>query len=61
MRRPWSVEEIVVAGVAPIADLAGALYWPDKRLLIVSGLHRETGSAFERTAAEPRENPCYKL
>jgi DNA ligase-associated metallophosphoesterase len=38
--------EITVAGVALIADLAGALYWPDEGALIVSDLHLEKGSAF---------------
>jgi DNA ligase-associated metallophosphoesterase len=38
--------EIAVAGVALIADLAGALYWPEEGLLVVSDLHLEKGSAF---------------
>jgi uncharacterized protein len=38
--------EIVVAGVSLVADLAGALYWPDEGALIVSDLHLEKGSAF---------------
>jgi uncharacterized protein len=38
--------EIVVAGVPLVADLAGALYWPDEGALIVSDLHLEKGSAF---------------
>jgi DNA ligase-associated metallophosphoesterase len=38
--------EIMVAGVTLIADLAGALYWPDERLLVVSDLHLEKGSSF---------------
>jgi uncharacterized protein len=38
--------EITVAGVALVADLAGALYWPDEGALIVSDLHLEKGSAF---------------
>jgi hypothetical protein len=33
-------------GVTLIADLAGALYWEDERLLIVSDLHLEKGSSF---------------
>jgi DNA ligase-associated metallophosphoesterase len=40
------VEEIVVAGVALVADIAGAVYWPDEGLLAVSDLHLEKGSAF---------------
>jgi DNA ligase-associated metallophosphoesterase len=39
-------EKIVVAGITLIADLAGALYWPDQRLLVVSDLHLEKGSSF---------------
>jgi uncharacterized protein len=38
--------EITVAGVPLVADLAGALYWPDEGALIVSDLHLEKGSAF---------------
>ncbi len=38
--------EIAVAGVTLVADLAGALYWPDESALVVSDLHLEKGSAF---------------
>jgi uncharacterized protein len=38
--------EVTVAGVPLIADLAGALYWPEEALLVVSDLHLEKGSAF---------------
>jgi uncharacterized protein len=38
--------EITVAGVSLVADLAGALYWPEEGTLIVSDLHLEKGSAF---------------
>jgi uncharacterized protein len=38
--------EITVAGVTLVADLTGALYWPDEGALIVSDLHLEKGSAF---------------
>jgi len=40
--------EIPVAGVTLVADLAGALYWPEERLLVVSDLHLEKGSSFAR-------------
>jgi DNA ligase-associated metallophosphoesterase len=43
---PAHANEIAVGGVALIADLAGALYWPDERLLVVSDLHLEKGSSF---------------
>lgn len=43
---PTSANEITVAGVALVADLAGALYWPDERRLVVSDLHLEKGSSF---------------
>jgi DNA ligase-associated metallophosphoesterase len=39
-------EAIAVAGVSLIADLGGALYWPDEQLLVVSDLHLEKGSAY---------------
>jgi DNA ligase-associated metallophosphoesterase len=37
---------LAVAGVALVADIAGALFWPEERLLAVSDLHLEKGSAF---------------
>jgi len=39
---------LTVAGVALVADLAGALYWPEERLLVVADLHLEKGSSFAR-------------
>jgi hypothetical protein len=39
---------VAVAGVDVVADLSGALYWPDERLLVVADLHFEKGSAFAR-------------
>jgi uncharacterized protein len=41
-----NANEIAVAGVALIADLAGALYWPQEQVLIVADLHLEKGSSF---------------
>jgi uncharacterized protein len=38
--------EVTVAGVPLVADTAGALYWPEEGLLVVSDLHLEKGSAF---------------
>ncbi len=38
--------EVSVAGVTFATDLAGALFWEDERLLIVSDLHLEKGSSF---------------
>jgi uncharacterized protein len=35
-----------VAGVTLVADLCGALFWEEQRLLIVSDLHLEKGSSF---------------
>lgn len=40
--------EIALAGVTLVADRAGALYWPDESLLVVSDLHLEKGSSFAR-------------
>ncbi len=37
---------LAVAGVTLVADCAGALYWPDEKLLVVADLHLEKGSAF---------------
>ena len=38
--------EVVVAGVAILADPAGALYWPEERILVVADLHLEKGSSY---------------
>jgi len=35
-----------VAGVSLLADLSGALFWQEQRLLVVSDLHLEKGSSF---------------
>jgi DNA ligase-associated metallophosphoesterase len=35
-----------VAGVSLTADLSGALFWEEERLLVVSDLHLEKGSSF---------------
>jgi len=37
---------LAVAGAALVADCAGALYWPEERVLVVADLHLEKGSAF---------------
>jgi uncharacterized protein len=39
-------QELALSGVTLLADPAGALYWPDERLLAVADLHLEKGSAF---------------
>ncbi|MDF2995425.1 MAG: metallophosphoesterase [Xanthobacteraceae bacterium] len=39
-------DEIGLAGVRLVLDPAGALFWPDERLLVVADLHLEKGSAF---------------
>ena len=38
--------EVLVNGVALLADVSGALYWPARRTLVVADLHLEKGSAF---------------
>jgi uncharacterized protein len=37
---------ITIAEITLLADLSGALYWDEERLLIVSDLHLEKGSSF---------------
>jgi len=39
---------VTIAGVTMVADLSGALFWADERLLVVSDLHLEKGSSFAR-------------
>jgi len=37
---------VTIAGVSLLADLSGALFWEEQRLLVVSDLHLEKGSSF---------------
>ena len=37
---------LIFGGTTLLADAAGAIYWPDEKLLIVADLHLEKGSAF---------------
>ncbi len=37
---------LVLNGVGLVADLSGALLWPERSLLVVADLHLEKGSAF---------------
>jgi uncharacterized protein len=46
--KPEQDSAIVLAGTTLVADPAGALYWPDERLLVVADLHLEKGSAFAK-------------
>ena len=40
------IATIDVAGMTFVADLSGALFWEEERLLVVSDLHLEKGSSF---------------
>jgi uncharacterized protein len=40
------ITAVNVAGVSLVADLSGALFWEEQRLLVVSDLHLEKGSSF---------------
>jgi uncharacterized protein len=44
--RARATHEIMIASTTLVADPAGALYWPDERLLAVADLHLEKGSSF---------------
>ncbi len=37
---------VSIAGVTLAADLSGALYWEEQKLLVVSDLHLEKGSSY---------------
>ncbi len=39
---------ITVNGVGLLADPAGAIHWPDEKLLVVADLHLEKGSSYAR-------------
>src|ERR1700681_392041 len=38
--------DLEISGVSFVADLSGALFWEEQRLLVVSDLHLEKGSSF---------------
>jgi DNA ligase-associated metallophosphoesterase len=40
------IATVSIAGITLHADLSGALYWEEQRLLVVSDLHLEKGSSF---------------
>lgn len=44
----YASQRLSLCGKAFVADMAGALYWPAERTLIVADLHLEKGSAFAR-------------
>jgi 3',5'-cyclic AMP phosphodiesterase CpdA len=46
LSRGWAEDTITLAGITLVADPAGAMYWPDEKLLAVADLHLEKGSAF---------------
>ena len=41
-----STARLEVAGVNMLADLSGALFWKEQKLLVISDLHLEKGSSF---------------
>lgn len=43
---PAETSSVTVAGVTLAADLSGAVYWEEQRLLVVSDLHLEKGSSY---------------
>lgn len=46
LARERAEERVGVAGTTFVADPAGALFWPEERLLVIADLHLEKGSAF---------------
>lgn len=47
----YASQRLSLCGKVLIADMAGALYWPGERTLIVADLHLEKGSAFAKRGA----------
>ncbi|MET0220246.1 MAG: ligase-associated DNA damage response endonuclease PdeM [Tardiphaga sp.] len=43
---PAETSTVTIADVTLVADLSGALYWEQERLLVVSDLHLEKGSSY---------------
>ena len=46
IRSVVSQRALDIAGIAFVADVSGALYWDEQRLLVVSDLHLEKGSSY---------------
>ncbi len=46
LSRGRTEDTITLVGIALVADPAGAIYWPDEKLLAIADLHLEKGSAF---------------
>lgn len=44
--RDMRASKVAIADVTFLADLSGALFWQEQRLLVVSDLHLEKGSSF---------------
>ena len=44
------VSKVMVADVTFVADLSGALFWQEQRLLVVSDLHLEKAPVLPRAA-----------
>ena len=47
----YAAQRLSLCGKAFVADMAGALYWPGERTLIVADLHLEKGSSFAKRGA----------
>src|SRR5689334_12848617 len=45
---PTRGEGIAIAGITLVADVAGALYWPQEQVLVVADLHLEKGSSYAK-------------
>ena len=49
------MSQLTVNGVDLVADHAGALWWPERRVLVVADLHLEKGSALGLPPYDSRE------
>ena len=47
---------IALNGVRLVPDLSGALWWPERRTLVVADLHLEKGSSYDRHALPPYDS-----
>lgn len=55
MRTVRRMSQLTVNGVDLVADHAGALWWPERRVLVVADLHLEKGSALGLPPYDSRE------
>jgi hypothetical protein len=56
----WEPATLRLNGADLLADLSGALFWPERRLLAVADLHLEKGSGFAARGLPPYDTAPHR-